>query len=238
MLGPKATEIRQMFTAIAPRYDFLNHLLSLNIDRMWRRKAVQKLGNAFKDETALCLDLCCGTGDLSFAMKTRGSARVIGSDFSHSMLLLHQRKVRQQSLQAGILLVEADALSLPFRSNSFAALAIAFGLRNLESVNHGLAEMYRVLKPGGRLVVLEFSRVTIPLLERLFQFYFLQILPRIGALFSKHPFAYSYLPDSVLKFPDQEQLKSLFLQNGFKNVSYENLSVGIAAIHYGEKPGN
>ena len=235
MLGPKAAGIRQMFTAIAHRYDFLNHLLSLNIDRIWRRKAVQQLKEPLGQAKALCLDLCCGTGDLSFAMRARGAARIVGSDFSHAMLQRNKEKIRQRGLESGIFVVEADALSLPFKSDSFDGLAIAFGLRNLESVSAGLAEMYRVLKPGGKLVVLEFSRLSHPLLDRAFQFYFLHILPRIGALFSRHPSAYSYLPASVLQFPNQEQLKGVFLDCGFQNVSYRNLSAGIAAIHYGEK---
>ena len=235
MLGPKAAEIRQMFTAIAHRYDFLNHLLSLNIDRIWRRKAVQILKEPLGQSNALCLDLCCGTGDLSFAMRACGVARVVGSDFSHTMLQRNQEKIRQRGLESSIFIVEADALSLPFKSDSFDGLAIAFGLRNLESVSAGLMEMHRVLKPGGKLVVLEFSRLTHPLLDRAFQFYFLHILPRIGALFSKHPSAYSYLPASVLQFPNQEQLKGILGECGFQNVSYRNLSAGIAAIHYGEK---
>jgi demethylmenaquinone methyltransferase / 2-methoxy-6-polyprenyl-1,4-benzoquinol methylase len=235
MLGPKAAEIRQMFTAIAHRYDFLNHLLSLNIDRIWRRKAVQLLEEPLGQANALCLDLCCGTGDLSFAMRTRGAAHIIGSDFSHAMLQRNQEKIRQRGFESHILIVEADALLLPFQSNSFDGLAIAFGLRNLESVSAGLMEMHRVLKPGGKLVVLEFSRLTQPLLDRAFQFYFLHILPLIGALFSKHSTAYSYLPASVLQFPNQEKLKGVFLDCGFQNVGYRNLSAGIAAIHYGEK---
>ena len=151
-----------MFTAIADRYDFLNHLLSLNIDRIWRRKAVQLLKEPLGQSKALCLDLCCGTGDLSFAMRARGAARIVGSDFSHAMLRRNQEKIRQHGLDSTILIVEADALSLPFKSNSFDGLAIAFGLRNLESVSAGLTEMHRVLKPGGKLVVLEFSRLTHP----------------------------------------------------------------------------
>jgi demethylmenaquinone methyltransferase/2-methoxy-6-polyprenyl-1,4-benzoquinol methylase len=238
MLGPKAAEIRQMFTAIAHRYDFLNHLLSLNIDRIWRRKAVQLLKEPLGKPEALCLDLCCGTGDLSFAMRAHGVARIVGSDFSHTMLQRNQEKIRRRQLGSGIFIVEADALSLPFESNSFDGLAIAFGLRNLESVGAGLTEMNRVLKPGGKLVVLEFSRMTHPLLDRAFQYYFLNILPRIGALFSRHPSAYSYLPASVLQFPNQGQLKGVFLDCGFRNVSYQNLSAGIAAIHYGEKVSN
>ncbi len=138
MLGPKAAEIRQMFTAIAHRYDFLNHLLSLNIDRIWRRKAVQLLKEPLGQSKALCLDLCCGTGDLSFAMRARGAARIVGSDFSHAMLQRNQEKIRQRGLESGIFIVEADALSLPFKSDSFDGLAIAFGLRNLESVQCGV----------------------------------------------------------------------------------------------------
>jgi len=235
MLSPKAAQIRQMFTAIAHRYDLLNHLLSLNIDRVWRRKAAQLLKEPLARRESLCLDLCCGTGDLSFAMRACGGANVIGSDFSHTMLRRNKEKIQQRRLESAVFVVESDALLLPFKSDTFDVVAIAFGLRNLESVAAGLTEMHRVLKPGGKLVVLEFSRLPHPLLDRAFQFYFLNILPRIGALFSRHPFAYSYLPASVLQFPNQEQLKGIFLQCGFQNVTYRNLSAGIAAIHSGEK---
>jgi len=160
---------------------------------------------------------------------------VIGLDFSHAMLQLNKEKIRQRGLESAVYLVESDALLLPFEADTFDMVTIAFGLRNLESVAAGLTEMQRVLKPGGKLLVLEFSHLAHPLLDKAFQFYFRNILPRLGALFSKHPFAYAYLPASVLQFPNQEALKGLFMQCGFQSVSYRNLSAGIAAIHTGEK---
>ncbi len=235
MLSPKANQIRQMFSAIAYRYDLLNHLLSLNIDKSWRRKAISFLKDVLGESHALCLDLCCGTGDLSLEIARRGSARVVGSDFSHSMLQLGLDKIRKQGLTTRIWITEADALNLPFGRESFDAMSIAFGLRNLESPAHGLREMHRVLKPGGKLVVLEFSKPTNALFNSLFQFYFFKVLPRIGALISKNAYAYSYLPKSVNQFPDQEQLSAIMMNSGFENVRYLNLSFGIAAIHYGEK---
>ena len=235
MLSPKANQIRQMFSAIAYRYDFLNHLLSLNIDQSWRRKTITFLKDTLSESPALCLDLCCGTGDLALELARRGSAQVIGSDFSHSMLQLGLEKIRKQGLATRIWIAEADALNLPFRGGTFDAMSIAFGLRNLESLAHGLSEMHRVLKPGGKLVVLEFSKPTNALFNSLFQFYFFKVLPRIGALISRNAYAYSYLPDSVNQFPDQKQLSDIMMNSGFENVNYLNLSGGIAAIHYGEK---
>ena len=235
MLSPKANQIREMFSAIAYRYDFLNHLLSLNIDQSWRRKTITFLKDTLSESPALCLDLCCGTGDLSLELTRRGSAQVISSDFSHSMLQLGLEKIRKQGLATRIWIAEADALNLPFRGGTFDALSIAFGLRNLESPAHGLSEMHRVLKPGGKLVVLEFSKPTNALFNSLFQFYFFKVLPRIGALISRNAYAYSYLPDSVNQFPDQKQLSDIMMNSGFENVNYLNLSGGIAAIHYGEK---
>jgi demethylmenaquinone methyltransferase/2-methoxy-6-polyprenyl-1,4-benzoquinol methylase len=224
-----------MFSSIAPRYDLLNHLLSMNIDKSWRRRAVGLITDALSQGQSLCLDLCCGTGDLSLEMTRQSSARIVASDFSHPMLQLNQAKIQRSAVATRIYVAEADALNLPFRSNSFDALAIAFGLRNLESPPLGLTEMQRVLKPGGRLVVLEFSKPTNRLFDRLFQFYFFRVLPRIGRLISKHNQAYNYLPKSVSQFADQEELCRIFVACGFENVGYLNLSGGIAAIHYGDK---
>jgi demethylmenaquinone methyltransferase/2-methoxy-6-polyprenyl-1,4-benzoquinol methylase len=235
MLSPKAAEIRDMFSSIAHRYDLLNHLLSLNIDKLWRRRAVEMLRDVINHRQRVCLDLCCGTGDLSIEMLRQGPARIVASDFSHAMLQLNLNKLNRRAANQRISVAEADALNLPFRADSFDALAIAFGLRNLESPSKGLTEMWRVLKPGGRLVVLEFSRPTHPLFDRLFQLYFRQLLPRIGRLLSKHQHAYGYLPKSVSQFPSQTELCEILVACGFKNVGYVNLSGGIAAIHYGNK---
>lgn len=235
MLSAKAVQIRQMFSSIAYRYDLLNHLLSVNIDKLWRRRAVALIRDVLARKDSLCLDLCCGTGDLSLEMRRQGPARVIASDFSHPMLQLSLKKLQRHPAGGAIFVAEADALNLPFRSNSFDAVAIAFGLRNLESPSEGLMEMRRVLKPGGQLVVLEFSKPTRALFDQVFRFYFLRVLPKIGALVSKHDQAYSYLPASVSRFPDQAGLRGIMLDCGFRNVRYVNLSGGIAAIHYGDK---
>lgn len=235
MLSPKARQIRQMFSSIAPRYDLLNHLLSLNIDKSWRRKAVSLLRTSASQQQALWLDLCCGTGDLSLEMLRQGAHRIVSSDFSHPMLRLNLDKLRHRGAAPKISLVEADALTLPFPANTFDAVAIAFGLRNLENSESGLAEMRRVLKPGGRLVVLEFSKPTNALFDRLFQKYFFNVLPRVGAALSRHHDAYTYLPESVGQFPDQLSLAAIFTSCGFAKVDYVNLTGGIAAIHWGDK---
>ena len=224
-----------MFSSIAPRYDLLNHLLSLNIDKSWRRKAVSLMRASSTQQQSLWLDLCCGTGDLSLEMVRQGAQRIVSSDFSHPMLRLNLDKLRNSSAALKISLVEADALSLPFQPDTFDAVAIAFGLRNLESPESGLTEMRRVLKPGGRLVVLEFSKPTNALFNRLFQKYFFDVLPRIGAALSRHHDAYTYLPESVSHFPDQASLAAIFSACQFERIGYVNLTGGIAAIHWGDK---
>lgn len=235
MLSPQSTQIRNMFSAIAYRYDLLNHVLSFNIDKLWRRKAAAKLASILGKSNGLCLDLCCGTGDLALTMSQRGVAQIVACDFSHPMLQLSRQKISKRNLNARIRIIEADGLRLPFRSQLFDAVAIAFGLRNLESVAGGLTEMARVLKPGGKLIVLEFSKPTNAVFDKLFQFYFFRILPQIGNLLSKHEDAYTYLPRSVRQFPDQMELAKTLTHCGFEKVSYINLSGGIAAIHCGEK---
>ena len=235
MLSPKARQIRQMFSSIAPRYDLLNHLLSLNIDKSWRRRAVSLMRINSIQQPSLWLDLCCGTGDLSLEMLRQGAHHIVSSDFSHPMLRLNLNKLRHRGGTPNISVVEADALTLPFPANTFDAVAIAFGLRNLESPESGLAEMRRVLKRGGRLVVLEFSKPTNALFNRLFQNYFFNVLPRVGAALSRHHDAYTYLPESVSQFPDQTRLAALFSSCEFEKIGYVNLTGGIAAIHWGEK---
>src|SRR5262245_38378634 len=235
MLSPQATQIRNMFSAIAHRYDLLNHLLSFNIDRLWRRQAVARLTSIVKTRNGLCLDLCCGTGDLALTMSQRGVSRIVACDFSHPMLRLCRQKISEQNQSNRIRIIEADGLRLPFCSQAFDAVAIAFGLWNLESVTSGLTEMARVLKPGGVLIVLEFSKPTNTLFDKIFQFYFFRILPQIGNLLSRHRNAYNYLPQSVRKFPDQRELAKALALSGFDKVSYVNLSGGIAAIHCGKR---
>jgi len=229
--GSKGAQVERMFAAIAPRYDLLNHLLSLNTDRLWRRFTVKQLRPVLRRPGAIALDLCCGTADL--ALELGRYAPVIGLDFCHPMLVLGQEKI--ESRQAPVALTEGDALNLPFAGEQFDVVTIAFGLRNLEAVERGLAEIHRMLKPGGKAAILEFSRPVVPVFSHIFRFYFKHLLPRIGTLVSGVNGPYQYLHDSVQSFPDQEQLAVMMRQTGFVNVIYHNLSGGVAALHVGEK---
>ena len=221
-----------MFAGIATRYDLLNHLLSGNVDRRWRRLVAEKLRPALGADSTV-LDVACGTGDLALVIAEACGARVVGVDFCRPMLDIAARKSSEMSRT--IPFVEGDALRLPFADEKFDAATIAFGLRNLSDVAGGLGELRRILKPGGRLVVLEFSRPVVPGFRALFQFYFSRVLPRVGGLVSGSRGAYEYLPDSVSKFPDQARLASLMKEVGFENVDYRNLTGGIAALHSGTR---
>lgn len=226
-----STAVREMFSGIAGKYDLLNHLLSLNIDKSWRRKVRAELADILSHQDALVLDVACGTGDLSLELKRNGEARVVGTDFCRPMLAIAQDKSH-----SSIPYIEADAMVLPFGDCRFDAVTIAFGLRNLPNVERGLAELFRITKPGGRLVVLEFSSPVVPGFRQIFDLYFSRILPRIGGLVSGSRAAYTYLPDSVSKFPDQKALAKLFTKIGFADVRFTNLTGGIAAIHVGKRP--
>jgi len=226
-----------MFGTIAGRYDLLNHLLSGNIDRRWRRQVAEQLTTALASANrsqAHILDVACGTGDLSLARFEKAEVSIIGIDFCRPMLEIASSKVNRTT--ATIRFIEGDALQLPFADRSFEATTIAFGLRNLASVESGIAEFRRVLKPGGKLVVLEFSKPQIPVLRSVFRFYFTKVLPVFGGLISGSRSAYEYLPDSVLHFPDQETLASVMRKVGFEEVAYKNLTGGIAAVHMGTRP--
>ena len=224
-----ARAVRAMFSGIAGRYDLLNHLLSANIDKRWRRRVRERLAGVLTKSDALVLDVACGTGDLSIELKRDAAARVIGTDFCRPMLAVAQDKTSE------IPFVEGDAMRLGFGDDTFDAVTIAFGLRNLSNFADGLAELHRVLKPGGTLAVLEFSTPVLPGFRGLFNFYFARILPRIGGFVSGERGAYEYLPDSVSKFPDQKRLAELMERTGFVSVGFDNLTGGIAAIHYGLK---
>ena len=224
-----AEAVREMFSGIARRYDLLNHLLSLNIDKRWRRRVRTGLSDILDDPNATVLDVACGTGDLSIELQTDSKAKVIGTDFCRPMLSIAAEKA------TSIPFVEGDAMRLGFADNSFDAVTIAFGLRNLSNVADGLVELHRILKPGGKLVVLEFSSPVVPGFRSIFNFYFANILPRIGGVVSGSRDAYEYLPDSVSKFPDQKLLVEMMHETGFSKADYENLTGGIAAIHIGLK---
>lgn len=225
--------VKQMFSGIAPRYDLLNHVLSLNIDKRWRRRVRTELTGVLGDPNAIILDVACGTGDLSLELQRDSAARVVGTDFCRPMLAIAQQKNGEG--RADIEYVEADAMALCFADESFDAVTIAFGLRNLPNLPNALRELARVLRPGGRLVVLECSHPIVPGLRAIYDLYFTRILPRIGGMLSGSRAAYEYLPESVSKFPDQKGLARQMEDNDFAGVRYENLTGGIAALHSGTK---
>jgi demethylmenaquinone methyltransferase/2-methoxy-6-polyprenyl-1,4-benzoquinol methylase len=219
-----------MFTAIAPRYDFLNHLLSLNVDRSWRRTAVARLGWEAKPNGTY-LDLCAGTLDLAAELgrRTGFRGRVIGADFVVPMLARGRHKSSRTAP------VGADALALPFPAGQFDGALVGFGVRNLGDLDDGLREAARVLKPGARFVILEFATPRFAPLRAAYLFYFRYILPAIGRLVSKHRDAYTYLPESVLAFPTPAALAQRLEAAGFSNVGFELLTGGICAIHHGTR---
>jgi demethylmenaquinone methyltransferase/2-methoxy-6-polyprenyl-1,4-benzoquinol methylase len=229
-----ARRVREMFAGIAGRYDLLNHLLSGNTDKRWRRLVAKRLQPMLSLEGARALDVACGTGDLALALAEKTGAFVVGTDFCRPMLEIAAGKARTNVME--IPFVEGDALKLPFADQSFNAVSIAFGLRNLSSVEDGLKELWRVLKPAGRAAILEFSRPVVPGFRALFQFYFTRVLPKLGGMISGSPGAYEYLPDSVSRFPDQKLLAALMREAGFDEVEYQNLTGGIAALHMGTRP--
>jgi demethylmenaquinone methyltransferase / 2-methoxy-6-polyprenyl-1,4-benzoquinol methylase len=228
-----AQAVRRMFDQVAPRYDFLNHFLSLGLDIFWRRIAARALRDVLSRSGSVAADVCCGTGDLALAFARHSAGIVVGTDFSKPMLLRAQSKSRSRKLRP--IFLESDTLRLPFRDNSLDAIGAAFGFRNLANYADGLSEMRRVLKPGGMIAILEFSRVRWPLFGPLFDLYFQHVLPRIGSWVSGTEGPYQYLPASVKRFPDQEELASAFRAAGFAKVRYRNFTGGVAALHVGEK---
>lgn len=228
-----ARAVREMFSGIARKYDFLNHFLSVNTDRRWRRLVADKLKDVLDREDALVLDVACGTGDLAVELQKRGRARVVGTDFCRPMLSVAAEK--NEKNQLSIPYLEADGMNLSFADATFDAVTIAFGLRNFSNWSAGLAEFHRILKKGGRLAVLEFSAPVVPGFRQLFNFYFTRVLPRIGGAVSGSRGAYEYLPDSVQRFPDQKNLAKMMEETGFTAVEYKNLTGGIAALHTATK---
>jgi len=228
-----ARAVREMFSGIATKYDFLNHFLSVNVDKRWRKLVSRKLKDVLENAEAQVLDVACGTGDLSLELQKAGKAKVFGTDFCRPMLEIAYDKNDKNDLN--IPYIEADGMNLSFADESFDAVTIAFGLRNFSNWQAGLRELHRVLKTGGKLVILEFSTPIIPGFRQAFQFYFSYILPRIGGAVSGSRGAYEYLPDSVSRFPDQKNLAKMMRETGFSDVEYKNLTGGIAAIHSGVK---
>jgi demethylmenaquinone methyltransferase / 2-methoxy-6-polyprenyl-1,4-benzoquinol methylase len=229
-----AAWVRGMFGQIVPRYDLLNHLLSMNIDRYWRARTVARVSHVLKKPDAQVLDVCCGTGDLTLALQAQScGAAVHGSDFCHPMLVAARRKIEQRDARSP--LFEADALQLPVADAAFDLVTAAFGFRNLANYQRGLEELRRILKPGGLLAILEFSTPPNPLLSTMYGFYSRAVLPTLGGWLSGSKDAYSYLPESVRKFPDARELAQQMRAAGFTNVEFERMTAGIVALHLGER---
>lgn len=232
-LSEKGERIRAMFGSIAPRYDLLNRLLSLGIDRRWRRFAVGKIGIKANGRV---LDVATGTGDvaLEIASQTEASVGIVGVDFCPEMVELGKVKVEHSPYRERIELKVAPCEEIPFPDRHFDAATISFGIRNVVDRLKGLTEMHRVLKDGGKIVVLEFSTPTLPVFRNLYHFYFLKVLPRVGGMFSRFS-AYQYLPDSVLEFPSREEFKGIMSRAGFKQVQHHDLTGGIATVYIGTR---
>jgi demethylmenaquinone methyltransferase/2-methoxy-6-polyprenyl-1,4-benzoquinol methylase len=220
-----------MFALVARRYDLLNHLLSLNLDRSWRRRTAERVSPVLTRSSARVLDLCCGTGDLVMALEARRGSAVWGCDFCRPMLAIAQRKLAAARMDSA--LVEADALRLPVPDGSLDLLTVAFGLRNLTDYRAGLEEMTRVLRPGGLAAILEFSRPPSRPFAALYNLYSRRLLPVLGGALSGAREAYAYLPESVRRFPGAEELAGDMRAAGFREVSFERMTAGIVALHLG-----
>lgn len=221
--------VRGMFGRIASRYDFLNHLLSFNMDRRWRARLVDRVADVLDRPGARALDLCCGTADVLVSLqRRRGRAALFGSDFCHPMLLEARRKTQSP-------LFEADALALPLADESLDLITIAFGFRNLANYGRGLEELLRALKPGGVLAILEFSQPKNRVFGAVYGFFSTRVLPWVGGMISGSREAYSYLPESIRKFPGAEELATLMRETGYARVEFERLAGGAVALHRGWK---
>ena len=233
--GSAARAVRDMFTSIAPRYDLLNHVLSFNVDRMWWRRTARAFRHTLSRADARVLDLCCGTGDMAFALRRQAGKRgasILGADFSHAML---QRAMAKSSvLQSAPEWIEADALNLPFPEAHFDLVTSAFGFRNLADYDGGLREIFRVLGPGGECGILDFGEPK-GLLGAAYRIYFKQVLPRVGTMISGVRGPYAYLPASVERFPAPEEMLMRMRKAGFTEVSWTPYTFGIAGLYRGKK---
>jgi demethylmenaquinone methyltransferase/2-methoxy-6-polyprenyl-1,4-benzoquinol methylase len=235
-------KVREMFTQIAPSYDSLNHILSLQIDRLWRARTAKLLRPILQRPDALVLDLCCGTGDLALALRSSGKARIIGADFAHTMLVRARAKSILGSSHSGMAaplplsLAEADALRLPFADQSFDLVTTAFGFRNLANYEAGLREIHRILRPGGTIAILEFTEPPDNILGNLYRWYFRTVLPRIGAWLSGDPTAYTYLPKSVSRFFRPRELTAAMSAAGYQCPTYKLWTFGTVAVHTAQRP--
>jgi demethylmenaquinone methyltransferase/2-methoxy-6-polyprenyl-1,4-benzoquinol methylase len=228
----KKDQVALMFNNIARKYDFLNHSLSMGIDKLWRKKAVKLLQSIQPKEL---LDIATGTGDFALACLKLNPDKVTGIDISTEMLAVGREKIAKKNLQHKIELFEGDSENIQFADNSFDAITVAFGVRNFENLEKGLQEMNRVVRPGGKVVILEFSKPKKFPVKQFYNFYFFNILPFWGKMVSKDSSAYTYLPESVGAFPDGEDFLSIYKSCGFENAEQIKLSFGIASIYIGTK---
>lgn len=228
----KKEQVAQMFDNISHQYDFLNHFLSLGIDKVWRKTAINTLKPFHPKQI---LDVATGTGDFAIQALSLNPDKITGVDISEGMLAKGRIKLTERSLNEKVELLSGDSENLPFLENKFDAVTVAFGVRNFENLEKGLQEIYRVLKPNGHLVVLEFSKPKIFPLKQLYKFYFNAILPKLGRMISKDQAAYTYLPESVEAFPDGENFVSILTKTGFKNTACKSLTFGISSIYSGQK---
>lgn len=229
----KKEAVTDIFNDIAPKYDLLNHLLSMNIDKRWRKIAMKNIMGTGKNITLL--DVACGTGDFSIAAYRAGVRNVTGIDISTQMIEVGEKKIKEKGLDKFITLKSGDSEKMEFEDSSFDAVSVAFGVRNFEHLQLGLQEMFRVLKKGGKVVILEFSMPEHFPMKQLYKFYFRYILPSVGGWISGNKEAYTYLPESVMKFPQGQQFLQILSSCGFKEVSQKKLNFGIASIYVGIK---
>jgi demethylmenaquinone methyltransferase/2-methoxy-6-polyprenyl-1,4-benzoquinol methylase len=226
-----AAHVQEMFGRIAPRYDLLNHLLSLDVDKLWRRRVARRFSAVLHDPNARVLDVCCGTGDLAFAFRSEApnGAEILGSDFAPEMLV--RARAKAAAAGAAVEFVEADALHLPFAKEGFDLVSCAFGFRNLANYERGLQEILRVLKPGAAAGILEFAEPRGKVFGALYRFYFRRVLPLLGGIISGSASAYTYLPNSVSAFPSPEALQLQFERAGFVQVQFHRWTGGIVTLH-------
>lgn len=227
----KKEKVAEMFDSIAPKYDFLNRMLSFGIDRMWRRKLRKMLDSA---HPLVVLDIATGTGDLAIECVRKSEKTIIGIDISEKMLAHGRRKIAEKKLDNQIKLLYGDCENLEFKSHTFDAVVAGFGIRNLENLEKGLKEIHRVTKPAGKVFILDFAMPRNPLLRLIYKFYFFCILPVAGKIVSGNGAAYKYLPASVEQFPQYEKMTGLLSAAGFSKTRYKPLTFGIAAIYSGE----
>lgn len=228
----KKQQVEQMFDNIAPKYDFLNHFLSLGIDKLWRKKAVRILK---QNQPKRILDVATGTGDFAIAASRLEVDEIVGFDLSEQMIRVGEEKVKKLKLDSLIRFQKGDSEQMPFEDASFDAITVAFGVRNFETLQKGLDEFFRVLRNGGVAIILEFSKPKYFPFKQLYRFYFFHILPFIGGLVSRDSSAYSYLPESVMAFPDDQEMLDILGRTGFSNVSQKRLTFGIATIYVARK---